>query len=149
MSLGNALGRLILASGEGRWTGVRVGYNRETYLYLVTTWKVYLSCLNSSCLPWLARQAIFSSLGPHVRSGRPTNRLAVFWWAGPSCRDDHEPGRWGPRVTMSHKPPSDMQAQRPRGGHDEVLKPSTGRITCTSVQKRKVVSLAADLLVVS
>jgi hypothetical protein len=34
-------------------------------------------------------------------------------------------------VPMSHKPSSDVSAQRPREGHDEVLKPSTGRIACT------------------
>jgi hypothetical protein len=28
----DALARLILGDGQGRWTGVRVGYNRETYL---------------------------------------------------------------------------------------------------------------------
>jgi hypothetical protein len=27
-----ALARLILGDGQGRWTGVQVGYNRETYL---------------------------------------------------------------------------------------------------------------------
>jgi hypothetical protein len=32
MSLGDALGRLILGDGQGRWTGVQVDYNRETYL---------------------------------------------------------------------------------------------------------------------
>jgi hypothetical protein len=30
--LGDALARLILGDGQGRWTGVQVGYNRETYL---------------------------------------------------------------------------------------------------------------------
>jgi hypothetical protein len=29
---GDALARLILGDKQGRWTGVRVGYNRETYL---------------------------------------------------------------------------------------------------------------------
>jgi hypothetical protein len=29
---GDALARLILGDGQGRWTGVQVGYNRETYL---------------------------------------------------------------------------------------------------------------------
>jgi hypothetical protein len=28
----DALARLILGDGQGRWTGVQVGYNRETYL---------------------------------------------------------------------------------------------------------------------
>jgi hypothetical protein len=27
-----ALARLILGDEQGRWTGVQVGYNRETYL---------------------------------------------------------------------------------------------------------------------
>jgi hypothetical protein len=27
----DALARLILGDGQGRWTGVHVGYNRETY----------------------------------------------------------------------------------------------------------------------
>jgi hypothetical protein len=71
---GDALARLILGDGQGRWTGVQVGYNRETYLYSITTWKAYPSYLNPSGLPCLARQAVFSSLGPHVRSGRPTDR---------------------------------------------------------------------------
>ena len=30
--LGDALGRLILADGQSQWTGVQVGYNKETYL---------------------------------------------------------------------------------------------------------------------
>jgi hypothetical protein len=29
---GDALARLILGDKQGRWTGVRVDYNRETYL---------------------------------------------------------------------------------------------------------------------
>jgi hypothetical protein len=32
MSMGDGLARLILGDGQGRWTGVRVGYNKETYL---------------------------------------------------------------------------------------------------------------------
>jgi hypothetical protein len=28
----DALARLILGDEQGRWTGVQVGYNRETYL---------------------------------------------------------------------------------------------------------------------
>jgi hypothetical protein len=28
----DALARLILGDGQGRWTEVQVGYNRETYL---------------------------------------------------------------------------------------------------------------------
>jgi hypothetical protein len=28
----DALARLILGDGQGRWTGVQVGYNTETYL---------------------------------------------------------------------------------------------------------------------
>jgi hypothetical protein len=32
MSLRDALARLILGDGQGRWIGVQVGYNRETYL---------------------------------------------------------------------------------------------------------------------
>jgi hypothetical protein len=43
---------------------------------LFTSWKAYLSCLNPSGLPCLVRQTVFSSSGPHVRSGRPTNRSA-------------------------------------------------------------------------
>jgi hypothetical protein len=43
---------------------------------LFTSWKAYPSCLNPSGLPCLVRQAVFSSSGPHVRSGRPTNRSA-------------------------------------------------------------------------
>jgi hypothetical protein len=29
---GDALAHRILGGGQGRWTGVQVGYNRETYL---------------------------------------------------------------------------------------------------------------------
>jgi hypothetical protein len=32
ISLGDALARLILGDGQGRWTGVQVGYNMKTYL---------------------------------------------------------------------------------------------------------------------
>jgi hypothetical protein len=32
LSLGDALAHLILGDGQGRSTGVQVGYNRETYL---------------------------------------------------------------------------------------------------------------------
>jgi hypothetical protein len=28
----DALARLILVDGQGRWTGVQIGYNRETYV---------------------------------------------------------------------------------------------------------------------
>jgi hypothetical protein len=28
----DALARLILGDGQGRWTGVQVGYNKKTYL---------------------------------------------------------------------------------------------------------------------
>jgi hypothetical protein len=28
----DALARLIFGNGQGRWTGVQAGYNRETYL---------------------------------------------------------------------------------------------------------------------
>jgi hypothetical protein len=28
----DSLGRLVLVGGQGRWTGVQVSYNRETYL---------------------------------------------------------------------------------------------------------------------
>jgi hypothetical protein len=54
-----------------------------------------------------------------------------------------------PGVPMSHKPPSEVYVQRPKKGHDEVIELSTGRIACTSVQKKKeLASLAADLFVV-
>jgi hypothetical protein len=53
---------------------------------LFTSWKAYLSCLNSSGLPYLLRQAVFLSSGPHVRSGKPTDSRRVFWCAGPTCR---------------------------------------------------------------
>jgi hypothetical protein len=54
-----------------------------------------------------------------------------------------------PGVPMSHKPPSEVYAQRPYKGHDEVIELSTGRIACTSVQKEeKKINLAADLFVV-
>jgi hypothetical protein len=43
---------------------------------LFTSWKAYSSCLNSSGLPCLVCQAVFTSSGPHVRSGRPTDRSA-------------------------------------------------------------------------
>jgi hypothetical protein len=33
----DALACLILGDGQGRWTGVQIGYNRETYLKSVTT----------------------------------------------------------------------------------------------------------------
>jgi hypothetical protein len=72
----DALACLILGDGQGRWTGVQVGYNRETYLESVTTSKAYPSCLNPFRLPCLARQVVFTSLGPHVRSDRPTDRSA-------------------------------------------------------------------------
>jgi hypothetical protein len=42
-----------------------------------------------------------------------------------------------PGVPMSHKPPSEVYAQRPYLGHDEVVELSTGRIACTSVQKKR------------
>jgi hypothetical protein len=32
MSLGDVLARLILGNEQGRWTGVQIGNNRETYL---------------------------------------------------------------------------------------------------------------------
>jgi hypothetical protein len=38
--------------------------------------EAYPSRLNLYGLPWLARQAVFSSSGPHVRSSRPTDRSA-------------------------------------------------------------------------
>jgi hypothetical protein len=53
-----------------------------------------------------------------------------------------------PGVPMSHKPSSNVWAQRPREGHGEVLKLSTGQIACTSIQKKKEISLAADLFLV-
>jgi hypothetical protein len=31
----DALDSLILGDGQGRWTGVQIGYNRETYLLSV------------------------------------------------------------------------------------------------------------------
>jgi hypothetical protein len=31
-ALEGTLAHLILGDGQGRWTGVQVGYNRETYL---------------------------------------------------------------------------------------------------------------------
>jgi hypothetical protein len=43
---------------------------------MFTTWKAYPSCLNLYGLPCLPHQAVFSSSGPHVRSGRPTDRSA-------------------------------------------------------------------------
>jgi hypothetical protein len=43
---------------------------------MFTAWKGYLSCLNLSELPCLAHQVVFSSSGPHVRSGRPSDRSA-------------------------------------------------------------------------
>jgi hypothetical protein len=72
----DAVARLILGDRQGRWTGVHIGYNRETYVKSITIWKAYPSCLNPSGLPCLAHQAVFTSLGPHIRSGRPTDRSA-------------------------------------------------------------------------
>jgi hypothetical protein len=43
---------------------------------LFTSWKAYLSYLNPFGLPCLARQAVFSSLDPHVKSGGPADRSA-------------------------------------------------------------------------
>jgi hypothetical protein len=92
-----------LGDGQGRWTDVQVGYNRETYLYLVTTWKAYLSCRNPSRLSCLAHQAVFTSLGPHVRSGRPTDRSAGLlvgrtYLSGTAV----SLVGWDPGVPMSH-----------------------------------------------
>jgi hypothetical protein len=74
-----------------------------------TTWKAYPSCLNSSGLPCLACQVVFSSLGPHVRSDRPTDRLAgllVGWTHLSGTTMSLVSGDRG--VPMSHKPPSDV-----------------------------------------
>jgi hypothetical protein len=109
MSPGGALALLILGDGQGRWTGVQVGYNREIYLYSVTTWKAYLSYLNPFGLPCLAHQAVFSSSGPHVRLGRPTNRSASLL-VGRTHLSGTAVSLVGgdPGVPMSHKPLSDV-----------------------------------------
>jgi hypothetical protein len=76
---------------------------------LFTSWKAYPSCLNPSGLPWLARQAVFSPSGLHVRSGRPTDRSA-----GLLVGRTHLSGMvvsmvgGNPGVPMSHKPPCDV-----------------------------------------
>jgi hypothetical protein len=48
----DALARLILGNGRGRWTVVQVGYNRETYLYsqlqhgrLIRAVLIHLDCI--------------------------------------------------------------------------------------------------------
>jgi hypothetical protein len=105
----DAFARLILGDGQGRWTGVQVGYNRETYLYSVTTWKAYPSCFNPSGLPCLARQAVFSSSGPHVRSGKPTDRSTDLLVGQTHLSGTAASLVGGDRgVPMSHKPPSDV-----------------------------------------
>jgi hypothetical protein len=76
---------------------------------LFTSWKAYSSCLNPSGLPCLARQAVFSSSGPHVRSDRPTDRST-----GLLVGRTHLSGATvslvcgDPGVPMSHKPPSEV-----------------------------------------
>jgi hypothetical protein len=76
---------------------------------LFTSWKAYPSCLNPSGLPCLARLDVFSSLGPHVRSGRPTDRSAglLVGWTYLSGTAMSLVGG-DPGVPMSHKPPSEV-----------------------------------------
>jgi hypothetical protein len=76
---------------------------------LFTSWKAYPSCVNSSGLPCLLRQAVFLSSGAHVRSGRPTDRSA-----GLLVGRTHLSGTavslvgGDPGVPMSHKHPSEV-----------------------------------------
>jgi hypothetical protein len=71
----DALARLILGYGQGRWTGPsrlqHVNLSLASY-----NMKGLPSCLIPPGLPCLACQAVFSSSSPHVRSDRPTDRLA-------------------------------------------------------------------------
>jgi hypothetical protein len=105
----DALARLILGDGQGRWTGVQICYNRKPISSQLQYGKLYPSCLNPSGLPCLARQVVFSSSGPHVRSGRPIDRSA-----GLLVGRTHLSGMavslvgGDPGVPMSHKPPSDV-----------------------------------------
>jgi hypothetical protein len=49
---------------------------RKPISSLFTSWKTYVSCLNPSGLPCLARRAVFTSSDPHITSGGPTDRSA-------------------------------------------------------------------------
>jgi hypothetical protein len=79
---------------------------RKPISSLFTSWKDYPSCLNPSRLSCLARQAVFTSLGPHVKSSRHTDRSA-----GLLVGRTHLSGTavslvgGDPGVPMSHKPP--------------------------------------------
>jgi hypothetical protein len=67
------------------------------------------------------------SLGPQTRSVGPTVRSASLLMGRThlSGMVMSLVGR-DPRLSMYHKVLSDVYAQRPRGGHDEVMEPSTG-----------------------
>jgi hypothetical protein len=83
-----------------------------------TSWKAYLICLNPSGLPCLAHQAVFSSSGPHVRSGRPTDR-SVGLLVGRTHLSGTAVSLVGgdPGVPMSLKPRLTCR----RSGRDEVM----------------------------
>jgi hypothetical protein len=72
------LGAVVLVRWRSWWLLFQGGSSRlrKPISNLFTSWKAYPSCLNPSGLPWLACQAVFSPSGPHVRSGRPTDRSA-------------------------------------------------------------------------
>jgi hypothetical protein len=76
---------------------------------LFTSLKAYLSFLNPTGLPCLARQVVFSSSGPHVRSGGPTDRSAGLF-VGRTHLSGTVVSLVGgdPGVPMSHKPPSEV-----------------------------------------
>jgi hypothetical protein len=64
--------------------------------------------------------------------------------------DSREPGRWGPRGTHVLQAPERVLGAATLESHDEVVELSTGRIACTSVQKKKKnkSTLVADQFVV-
>jgi hypothetical protein len=76
---------------------------------LFTSWKAYPSYLNPSGLPCLARQAVFSSLDPHVRSGGPIDRSVGVLVGRTHLLGTAESLVGGdPGVPMSHMPLSDV-----------------------------------------
>jgi hypothetical protein len=109
LSLGTPLPALYWAKDKVGGPESRSVTTGKPISSLFTSWKAYPSCLNLSGLPCLAHQAIFSSSGPHVRSGRPTDRSA-----GLLVGRTHLSGTavslvgGDPGVPMSHKPPSEV-----------------------------------------
>jgi hypothetical protein len=61
----------------------------------------------------------------------------------PLVGDDREPDQWGPRGTNVSEAPERCVGATTLEGHDEVVELSTGRIACTSVQKKRTNQLSS------